>query len=284
MDRKSILIVDDDDLMRDLLWDWFAKQGYYCETASHGEEAVAFVQKRPFDIMITDVKMPGMKGLELTERARQLRPDMLIIVMTGFSEDFSYDEAIEAGASDFIKKPFTLQELMVRIRQAEMREEFRVRSLVDDLTGLYNRRGFMTLAEHQLKIANRTRKGLFLLYADLDGLKAINDVYGHHEGDQVLIEIAQILKENYRESDIVARVGGDEFVVFPAGTCDACIETMTARLEENLRRHAARQPRQYNWAISYGISFYDPEHPCPLEELIDRADRLMYQQKKQKQN
>lgn len=284
MENKTVLIVDDDALMRDLLSRWFTGQGYDCTAVPDAGKAMEFLEDRPFDLMVTDVRMPGMRGLELTERARLLRPDMLIIVMTGYSEDFSYDEAIQAGASDFIKKPFTLQELMVRIRQARMREEFRVQSLVDELTGLYNRRGFMTLAEHQLKVANRNRKGLFLLYADLDGLKAINDAYGHHEGDKVLVEMAQILKENYRESDIVARVGGDEFVVFPLPGGGTCVETMTARLEENLMRHAVQQPREYTWSVSYGISFYDPDRPCSLEELIDRADRLMYHQKRRKQN
>ncbi|MGE5238480.1 MAG: diguanylate cyclase domain-containing protein [Chloroflexota bacterium] len=284
LDKRTVLVVDDDVIMLDMLHTWFIRQGCQCEIAEHAGKALQLLRERHFDIMITDVKMPGMKGFELTELAKSLRPETLVIVMTGFAEDFSYDAAIEAGASDFIKKPFTLQELMVRIRQAMVTEELRVQSLVDDMTGLYNRRGFMTLAEHQLRIANRTGKGLFLLFADLDGLKAINDTHGHQEGDLVLIEMATMLRENYRESDIVARVGGDEFVVFPVGTGDDCLETIITRLEDNLRRHGMKGPKNYKRSISYGIAFYDPESPCSIEELMSRADRLMYQQKRQKQN
>src|SRR5690606_30591217 len=88
-------------------------------------------------------------------------------------------------------------------------------TIVDDLTGLYNRRGFLTLAERHLKLAIRKKAGLFLLFADLDGLKQINDTFGHLEGDRALVSAAQILRQSFRSADIIARLGGDEFTVFP---------------------------------------------------------------------
>lgn len=111
-----------------------------------------------------------------------------------------------------------MKELIARIEHARMHERLHTISLHDDLTGLYNRRGFFTLAEHLLKLAKRQQEGLFMLYADLDDLKKINDTLGHQKGDWALIDTANLLKETFRESDIIARIGGDEFVVMPIET------------------------------------------------------------------
>lgn len=163
-----------------------------------------------------------------------------------------------------------------------MEEELRALSLTDPLTGLYNRRGFMTLAEQHLKIANRLRNKLFMLYADLDGLKIINDTFGHQEGDRVLAEAASILRETFRESDIIARIGGDEFVVMPVGTTQAEVEAITDRLQKRLKaRNDVNQ--NYRLSISFGVSQYDPGNPCSIDELLSRGDTEMYEQKKLKQ-
>ncbi len=219
MDKiSSILIVEDDQIMLNVLTEGLSINGYHCETAPNAEEALNLLGKTSFDIVITDIALSGMTGLELTAAVKQLSPDIIVITMTGHIDDFNYDKAIEAGASDFIKKPFTLKELLARIKHAEGQEQTRGLLLTDDLTGLLNRRGLFALAEHQLKIAKRNKKGIYILYADLDDLKEINDVHGHIEGDQALVEIANILRKNYREADISARVGGDEFVVLSART------------------------------------------------------------------
>jgi diguanylate cyclase (GGDEF)-like protein/PAS domain S-box-containing protein len=161
-------------------------------------------------------------------------------------------------------------------------EKLRSLSLADDLTGLYNRRGFFTLVEHLLRTVNRQKEGIFMLYADVDGLKAINDTFGHKEGDAALIEIAGILRENYRESDIIARIGGDEFVVIPVGTAKDSVEIITDRFHKALESHNAKRDRKYELSISIGISFYDPESPCSVDDLLQQADRSMYQQKRLK--
>jgi diguanylate cyclase (GGDEF)-like protein len=155
--------------------------------------------------------------------------------------------------------------------------------LVDDLTGLYNRRGFFNLVEQQLKIADRTKRKMLLLFADFDDLKQINDTLGHREGDLALIEIAHVLKETFRQSDIIARIGGDEFVVLAMETDGASAEVLTARLRENLEVRNARGDRRYKLSLSVGITRYDPENPCSIDELLARADRLMYEQKQDSQ-
>ena len=163
-----------------------------------------------------------------------------------------------------------------------MEEELRTVSLRDELTGLYNRRGLLTLAEQQLKVADRMKKGMLMLFADLDGMKKINDSLGHQEGDRALIDIAYVLKDTFRGSDIVARVGGDEFVVLALEADKTSCDLLTDNLKENLDLHNRKGERPYSLSLSIGITHYDPENPCSLDELIAGADRLMYEQKKKK--
>jgi len=283
-DRSYILIVDDDETLLSMLKETFSIGEYQCETATSAESALELISKTPFGIMLTDISLPGMGGFELTMQAKKMRPGMAVIIMTGYIDDFSYDGAIEAGASDFIKKPFTLRELKTRIALVKVQEKQRVMSITDELTGIYNRRGFFTLAEQRLKLAKRQRRGIFMLYADVDGLKTINDNLGHQEGDMALIDTAKLLKATYRESDIVARIGGDEFVVIPVGSAGDDIEIITTRLQKNLDHHNATGNRDYALSISIGIACYDPENPCSIDELLATGDRIMYEHKKIKRS
>ena len=166
----------------------------------------------------------------------------------------------------------------------EMEEKLRALSLTDELTGLYNLRGFFTFAEQLLKLANRQKKGIFMLYGDVDNLKVINDTLGHREGDSALIDTAALLKTTYRESDIIARIGGDEFVVVPVGIDGDNIGTIANRFLRNLEDHAAKNNRSYRLSVSIGISHYDPQNPCSVDQLIADADTMMYEQKRMRRN
>jgi len=168
-------------------------------------------------------------------------------------------------------------------KRKHMEEELRALTLIDELTGLYNRRGFLTLARQQLKIADRLQRGLFLIFADMDGLKRINDSYGHHEGNKAIIDTGNILRETFRESDIIARIGGDEFVVMAMETTDTRPEVFNARLQNDVQVFNNRKDRRYALSISIGIACYDPANPCSLDDLLLKADRLMYEQKRNKQ-
>lgn len=157
-------------------------------------------------------------------------------------------------------------------------------SFTDDLTGLLNRRGFFTFAQQQIKLANRSHKGFLFLYADLDGLKKINDTLGHQEGDAALMDVAHVLREVFRESDIIARLGGDEFAVLMTENSGAGEENaIMLRLRESIAEHNTRPGRRYTLSLSAGTIQYDPVDPCTLDELVSRADRLMYREKKSKQ-
>lgn len=283
-DKTSLIIIDDDPVFLSMLESGLSMDGYHCETSTSASSALDYIRENSFDIMITDISMPGIRGFELTEQAKKLRPDMAVIIMTGFIDEFSYDKAIEAGASDFIKKPFTLKELIARIEHVKMNERIRTMSFTDELTGLYNRRGFFTLIEHLLKMAKRQDKGLFMLYADLDNLKVINDTWGHRVGDMALIDIAQILKENFRESDIIARIGGDEFVVMPVGTDGDDMTAILVRLQNAIDIHNLQNIQNYAISVSTGISYYDPKFPVSVDKLLAQADTSMYEQKRNRKN
>jgi two-component system cell cycle response regulator len=282
-EQGSVLIVDDDITLLDVLKNGLTLKGYYCETAVNAASTLELIDNTSFDVILTDVVLSDMDGFKLTEKVKRLKPDMAVIVMTGFIDEFSYDDAIEAGASDFIKKPFTLKEIIARIEHAKMHEKMHTMLLTDELTGLYNRRGFFTLGEYQLKMANRQMSGIYMLYADLDELKGINDTWGHPEGDLALIDIARILKNIYRDSDIIARIGGDEFVVIPVGTASDNVEMIIERLQKAIELHNSKSNSNYKLSMSAGIAFYDPSNPYSLEELLAQGDKSMYERKKYKQ-
>lgn len=165
-----------------------------------------------------------------------------------------------------------------------MENELRNMSLKDELTGLYNRRGFYALAEQELKMSNRRKKGIYLLYVDLDGFKEVNDTLGHKEGDRVLKDTAELLQATFRSSDIVARLGGDEFVVVPIGTEGGDVATVIARLQKNIDLHNSGQDLKYKLSMSTGAAYYDPEAPSSIDELLASADKSMYDNKRKKKS
>jgi diguanylate cyclase (GGDEF)-like protein/PAS domain S-box-containing protein len=161
-------------------------------------------------------------------------------------------------------------------------EKLRELSISDELTGLANRRGFMLLAQQQLKAADRSGKTVILLFADLDRLKWINDNLGHAEGDMAIQDAAAVLRNSFRGSDIVARLGGDEFVALSPDGSEGSESLIMDRLQKHLQTHNLEVQRPYQLSISFGITAYNPAEPCTLEELLERGDRLMYEEKQKR--
>ncbi len=215
-----------------------------------------------------------LKGFSKNKELRLRRKDGTPIIASCTAK-VCYDEKGDIKWIDGVIEDIT--------ERKRIEEKLYALSIRDELTGLYNRRGFFTLVEQQLKLADRLKREIFILYADLDNLKWINDTLGHKEGDLVLIEAANILKESFRESDIIARIGGDEFVAVasPVGTNGDTTAVITARLQENFEIHAKRN-KKYKLSISFGIAYYNPEYPCSIDELLVQADKLMYEQKMHK--
>src|SRR4030042_4119485 len=280
-----ILIADDEELVRNFLVSLFSKYGHSCETAKDGIEALEIIKKNSFDSAVIDIVMPLMDGITLTRELVNLHPDLPIMVMTGPAAEHSAESAIAAGAREFIKKPFSIDEFILRfgkmMRDHKGEEALLALSLTDELTGLYNRRRFFVLTEQYLKVAIRAKKRSLLLYIDMDDLKWINDHCGHNQGDQALIDLGSILKKTFRESDIIARIGGDDFVVLLEST-DENDEMLMTRLHESIRDYYAKVSQDYKLSISVGAARFDPEYPISIDELLSKADALMYAQKRKK--
>ena len=162
------------------------------------------------------------------------------------------------------------------LTQQQVQDNLKALALTDDLTKLNNRRGFFLLAEQILKIASRSRNGIYLMYTDLDDLKRINDTFGHEEGDRALQAYANLLKENYRESDVIARIGGDEFVLLPVGTSKDDIAVILDRFNTILTGYNQSHDNPWILSATIGLAFFDPEAPATLDELLRQADKALY--------
>jgi diguanylate cyclase (GGDEF)-like protein/PAS domain S-box-containing protein len=164
----------------------------------------------------------------------------------------------------------------------QVEEALRTLALVDELTGLYNRRGFVTLAERQLSLARRKQQSLVLIAADIDDLKGINDRFGHAVGDQALVAAAGILRQTYREADIVARLGGDEFTIFPLEASSDSTPPLLARLQQSLDAFNDRRTREFVLSMSTGVALLEGEVFKDVQQLLSEADNQLYQQKRER--
>jgi diguanylate cyclase (GGDEF)-like protein/PAS domain S-box-containing protein len=168
---------------------------------------------------------------------------------------------------------------ITKLKQTE--EKLQSAAVTDELTGLFNRRGFFTLFEQHRMLADRNKRKMYLTYLDLDGLKAINDVLGHKAGDQALLDAAGVLRKVFRKSDVVARIGGDEFAVLLTEPSQTDVDTVIIKhIRAKLEIYNKQVSRGYELLFSVGVTHYDPENPSSIDELLTRADKLMYEDKK----
>jgi diguanylate cyclase (GGDEF)-like protein len=219
---------------------------------------------------------------------RAAAPAVPLVVLTGRDDEELAVQAVREGAQDYLVKGQAEAALLSRaLRHAMQRHRLQTTlqnlSVMDELTGLHNRRGFLNLAEQHLKLARRTRKPFSLAFIDLDGLKEVNDTLGHVEGDRALVETASLLRVCLRESDIPGRLGGDEFVLLLATATENSQDGVRRRLQEQLDSCNAEPGRRYKLSFSVGIVAVAPEQQLSIEELVSQADALMYQEKKGKQ-
>lgn len=164
----------------------------------------------------------------------------------------------------------------------QIQEELHSLTMTDELTTLYNRRGFFTLAAQSLLYARRNSKKCLVIYADLDGLKKINDRFGHETGSQMIVDVSDILKSALRDSDIIARLGGDEFAILAQDVSDVAGEIIERRFQRLIEEFNQKKSCQYSLSVSFGFADFDPKSQTTIEELVSEADRLMYLQKQSK--
>lgn len=241
------------------------------------------------DGVLLDLSLPDEHGVETVRRIVAAARYSVVVVMTGAGDDEMGKEAMREGAQDYLVKGQVDGRLLRRVlRLAIERQDSRLQleslSIQDDLTGLHNRRGFLVLAEQQLKNARRNRSPFLVLFIDLDGLKHVNDTYGHAEGNRALVEAANVLRDCFRQSDVLARLGGDEFVALTITSATSDEQTVRERLNAALAQVNAKPDRAYPLGFSVGILSCPPDEMTPVETLLERADALMYEEKRKKRS
>ncbi len=292
---NNILIVDDEVGVRDSMHEFIEMAGYHSAIASSAEEALELLkEKNNIQVVITDIMLPGMGGLELTKLIKKdYKSD--VIVMTGYSGDYSYEEAINMGASDFVIKPVRLEELLLRLKRVlkereltqeriRMMEKLQRLAITDGLTKLHNSRSFYSQLEVEVDRFNRYKHPLSLLLLDIDHFKNYNDSYGHLEGDKVLVKISQMIKSCLRKMDTAYRYGGEEFtVILPETSCEEAL-LVAERIRNVIQseKFTPQREKELSITISIGVTQYAVEEQ--LSAFIQRADKAMYVSKRNGRN
>lgn len=260
--------------------------GYRTCMAASAEEAVEILKDIRVEVVITDILLPGMNGLELTDRIKK-EHEVDVIVMTGYSGDYSYEEAISKGASDFVFKPVKFEELLLRLKRVlrerrltnertVMLDRLKKLSITDGLTKLYNSRHFYNQLKGEIDRSNRYGHPLSLLLLDIDKFKGYNDSYGHLEGDRVLVRLGETVKSCLRKMDSAYRYGGEEFTVILPETIGSEAETVANRIRSAVQADGFKVGTgdTISITISVGVTEYAP--PEDIANLIQRADQAMY--------
>lgn len=289
-----ILIVDDDTAIRDAMNEFLRMSRYNSASVSSAEEALEFLKTNTVDVVITDILMTGMDGLELTDIIKH-EYEVEVIVITGFNADYSYEEAISKGASDFIFKPVRFEELLLRIKRvlrerrlakdrAQMLQKLKKMAITDGLTRLFNSRYFYTQLEMEIDRLNRYNHPLSLLLLDIDNFKVYNDKYSHLDGDKVLSGMGEIISNCLRGMDSAYRYGGEEFTILLPETQIGEAAKVAERIQTKLRetKFISIKGEVSYITVSIGITDY-----CSNEDLssfILRADKAMYLSKDKGKN
>jgi diguanylate cyclase (GGDEF)-like protein len=277
--QQSVLSVDDDAELRELLHELIGQMGHASVVAADGLDALEKMEEQQFDIVITDINMPRLNGVGLIKRIASDYTDTDVIAITGYQTEYNYTDIIALGASDFISKPINIDEFEAKIkrvvRERNMRFELRRLSTCDALTGLYNRRHLDENLPNEAIRASRQHYDLYLLLIDIDNFKVYNDKYGHQQGDRLLKELAQIITRSIRENvDSGYRYGGDEFAatILHANPQQALMVAERLRAEYNAKNLVPT-------SLSIGIAKLKNSYSTleeDLDGLIREADQALY--------
>ncbi len=291
-----ILVVDDEEIIRCLLFDTLSQVGYHVKTAVDGSDAITQIENEPFEIIITDLKMPGIGGLELLKYIRKINPDICVVVTTAYGTIESAVSAMRLGAYDYICKPFELEEIKIVVeravewqrllRESRLLQLYKHLSIIDGLTRVYNHRYFHEFLDLELQRVKKNSGMFSLIFADVDDFKHYNDLNGHLAGDEILRELASLLLNTTRKSDIVARYGGEEFAIVLPDTALSGGLSVAKNIMEVIRGKKWMYTGFYpdkKISLSAGVVVY-PADAQGKEDIIKKADDAMYYAKKTGKN
>ena len=296
--KLPVLAVEDSPFSRRLLEHALSGDSYSLLFAENGKEALHLFKERRPAIVITDWMLPDCSGPELCQRIRADSSDSYtyIILLTSMTEKEDIVKGLSSGADDYLTKPFDRGELLARIgvgrRIIDLHREIDAKNKLleemahtDSLTGLPNRRAIEEWANRQLRGAARHGYSLWVVHADLDNFKIINDSHGHDAGDEVLRGFATILKENTRASDISGRMGGDEFLVVLTHAQEDQIQLTVERLRARLAlKKFTFGGESISVTASFGACGFQGKKPPELSDLVQQADKALYCAKRMGRN
>ena len=277
---ELILLVDDEESTREIVTLMLRNIGFEVHSVDSGDDALDELRRKPYTFLLTDIRMDGIDGLELIRQSRNHHPDICAIAMTGYLMEYNYIDVVNAGATDFINKPFNIEELEAKIKRAiierNTRQKLNILSITDSLTGIYNQRHFFTRLKEEIRRAERQKYKLALIMFDIDDFKAYNDKKGHLAGDNVLRKVGSIIEENIRQGvDSGYRYGGDEFAIILIDADKDIVLEIGTRIENTIKESC-------NLTISMGHASFSKV--MTLEKLINEADTQLYKDKKLKNN
>jgi len=297
-ERVQVLVADDSAVYRKLVEQAFSETDYSIRFARSGQEAIELFSKHEFSLVITDWMMPDLTGIEVCQRIRENSKGTYtyIILLTSISEKANVVKGLAAGADDYLTKPFDPEELLARAgvgrrivdlhRQIETKNRLLEElALTDSLTGVPNRRAIEEWAARQLSGAARHGFPFWVVMADLDDFKRVNDSSGHEAGNTVLKRFAEILKANSRRSDICGRIGGEEFLFVLTHAERKNVETLI----ENIRKQFEKEEFSFGGRIvrvtaSFGVCGFRGKIAPEFPHLVHQADTALYKAKNRGRN
>jgi diguanylate cyclase (GGDEF)-like protein len=285
----KILVVEDDVDVAKLLIDFLTKSGFKAKSANCAEAAEVILKSNEINLVLTDIKLPGTDGIKFTKKIKK-KYSLDVIVMTGYSSEYSYEDAIKNGASDLIFKPVKLNELLLRINRVirersllddrdKMIKQLKRLTIEDSLTGLYNSRHFFDQLDKEIKRSDRYLHPISLIFIDIDNFKEINDNYGHMIGDKVLALIAERIKSCLRSNDGAYRFAGDEFTIILPETTLSKAKFVADRILSKFTNESfvINEKEILELTPSIGIAEYQRNEG--RQQFVHRADVTMYEAK-----
>ncbi len=264
--------------------DRLGESGVDVELARGLRSALERLSQGGVDLILLDLDLPDHKDLGTFERVHAYVPNVPIVVLTRVEDEEMALSMVKSGAQDYLVKGEVSPELLLRsirygVERHRLTSALRSLSLIDDLTGLYNRRGFSDLGEQHLKLARRSARAVLLVYLDVDDLKTINDTLGHQMGDRALTRVADVLRETFRQSDIIARIGGDEFAVMALEASEENESHLLDRLKKRFKEVNRESTVPYELSVSVGAARFPGDGTTRLEDLLVQVDDAMYRDK-----
>lgn len=286
MEEINILVIEDKKEDAMFLESALQSQGYKVWVASNGEEAMKLFKTMHFAVVVTELHMPGMDGIEITKEMLKTKPNINVVVVTPYTFISSAIEAMEEGAYGYITKPFNPSEINIVIERAierhfllsseEDRKQFAELSVKDPLTGVYNRRFLKIYIPNKISLMKRVSEKFSLLLADIDYFKKYNDSNGHLAGDELLRKMCKLFRETVRHEDFIFRYGGEEFLIFLDHTDKKSAILVAERIRNLVNLYMPT-------TVSIGLGTY-PDDGNSLDDLFSKVDQALYRAKEMGRN